>query len=83
MTDIVFMTPFTGINDTDITDFAGLNTLGDEMVTNLVKVLNGSSPINGTTHSRGGRLASPISAITLLIFVSTLSIALLGVQSLN
>lgn len=52
MIDIVFMTEFTGLNNTDITDFEGLRQLGDEKISNLVSALNETSHLSkaSSTH---------------------------------
>jgi len=51
---IVFKEQFQGVNETSITDWNGLRTLGDEKINTLVKALNDSgslsSPTGGTTQ---------------------------------
>ena len=65
MVDIVFLTQFMGVNDTQITDFAGLRELGQQKVSALVKTLQATST---SAASMSGVNASFI----LLFIVSTI-----------
>jgi len=47
--DILFYKEFTGVNVTDITDYPGLVTLGDQKFTELVNALNSSGNLPGST----------------------------------
>lgn len=61
--DIVSKKEFTGVNKTDITDFASLRSLGDELVGSLVTGLKSSG---STTHRVGWTIL--ISMAVLAIF---------------
>ena len=60
------------MNETYITNFTALRTLGDEKVTGLIEYLNGTN--SGGSHSTG----SSTPATTLLMLFSALSVALLS-----
>jgi hypothetical protein len=51
MVDITFLTEFMGVNDTQITDFAGLRELGQQKVTALVHALNSTSTTSAASKS--------------------------------
>ena len=77
MIDIVFLTAFADVNETYITNFTALRTLGDEKVTGLIEYLNGTN--NSATTSGGSRsTGSSAPATTLLMLLSGLSVALLS-----
>jgi len=71
-TDIVFMTPFTDLNETEITDYPALRALGDDKMANLIGYLNGTT--GGGSHSSG---ASQPTVSTLGVLFSALSIVAL------
>lgn len=69
MIDIVFMTEFTGVNDTVITDYDGLRKLGDEKMGDLILAVNAT-----TSAARSGPGGNCISHINIfLIFLTILS----------
>jgi hypothetical protein len=51
MIDIVFMTEFNGVNETEITDFDALRALGDEKVSTLVQELMSMKQSSGSSLS--------------------------------
>ena len=71
MIDIVFMTEFTGVNDTQITDYDGLRELGDEKMANLLQAVNATTSAAPSGPGRGKNSASHISIS--LIFLTILS----------
>jgi len=65
------MTAFTGLNDTEITDFAGLRKLGDEKIMSLIAALNGTE---SPSHSLGSSVSVSIPLLVLALSTTLLCI---------
>jgi hypothetical protein len=65
------MTEFTGVNDTEITDFNGLKALGDEKASALVQALQSGqgAPGTGTVGSGGAKTSGAVSLQANLLLV--------------
>ena len=75
MIDIVFMTEFTGVNDTEITDYDGLRRLGDAKMGDLVHALSNTTSV--VSSSPGWKIcASQINIFLILTILSTVVIFL-------
>jgi chitosanase len=48
--DIVFMTEFPAVNETNITDFDALQQMGDEKINDLIRTINETGP-GGQSHA--------------------------------
>lgn len=71
MLDIVFMTEFTSVNDTEITDYDGLVELGDQQLGDLIRAVNATTSAASSGLRGGKSCVSHISAS--LIFLTILS----------
>jgi hypothetical protein len=70
MIDIVFMTEFTGLNVSYITDFDGLRELGEEKMSDLVTWLNGTGATSGGAPGPGRKCcASRITESAIFLFI--------------
>jgi hypothetical protein len=76
MIDIVFMTEFMGVNDTEITDYEGLRLLGDEKMGDLIHALSNSTKPAASSGPGGKICASQINIFLILTILSTVAIFL-------
>jgi hypothetical protein len=69
--DIVFLTEFTGVNSTRITDFTGLKEMGDAKIKSLVNALSTTS---GTEKSSSPKLIIPLGLFSMVTGILLLAL---------
>lgn len=66
----MFMTEFKGINDTQITDFNGLKTLGEQKMGEFMQALNStSSTSDGHVYSVNANLILAFMVSTIFVYM--------------